>query len=359
MSSSEGGDDGAERTEQPTDRRLERAFEGGEFQFPRDTFIFAHIVVGLILFVATPGLLIGLKPLLLRAADLFRNDHPPIETIAGTLEETIGFLSWALGLMMGIFLIVAIVVGFGQQGFRLALRPLKASLSNVSPVAGLKRVFGFQALLTNGLNLVKLVLVTVIVGMTAYAFAGPVAFVANLAAVDVLPQRAVKAMTPLLVSCAVALLIFAAVDYGLKYFQTRRQLRMTKQEIKEEYKESEGDPHVKARLARLRRERRQNSSYALREADMVLVNPTHYSVALKYESAKHAAPIVIAKGAGEAALRIRTEARQWGIPVLRYPEVTRGLFFRTGIDEEIPENLFEEVARILVLVMNMRRPGRF
>ena len=359
MSGREGGEDGAERTEQPTDRRLERAFEGGEFQFPRDTYIFAHVVVGLIIFVAAPGLLMGLKPLLLRAADLFRYDHPPIETIAGTLAETLGFLGLALGLMMGIFLVVAVVVGFGQQGFRVVLRPLKASMSNVSPVAGLKRVFGAQALMTNGLNLLKLVIVTIIVAITTLAFTGPVAFVANLAAVDVLPQRAIQSMAPLLVAAAVALLIFAATDFGLKYFQTRRQLRMTKQEVKEEFKESEGDPHIKARLARLRRERRQKSSYRLRDADMVLVNPTHYSVALKYEAEKHSAPIVIAKGAGEAALRIRTEARQWGIPVLRYPEVARGLFFRTNLDEEIPESLFEEVARILVLVMNMRRPGRF
>jgi flagellar biosynthesis protein FlhB len=358
MSSSEGGDSG-ERTEDATERRIERAFEGGEFTFPRDTFIFAHIVCGLVIFTLAPGMLIALKPSFFRFADIFGREAPPGEAIGALTKEALIEITMALAPMLGAFLLTTLLIGFGQQGFKIVFRPIKASLSNVSPMSGIKRIFGPQALFTNGLNLAKLVILTAVVASAAAIFATPRALYGNLAATDVLPRRAISSLSPLLVSAAVALLVFAAVDYGVKYFQNRSRLRMTKQEIKEEYKESEGDPKIKAQLAKLRQQRRQGSSYKLREADMVLVNPTHYAVALKYVADKHAAPIVIAKGAGSAAGRIRTEAREWSIPVLRYPEVTRALFFQTGLDQEVPETLFEEIARILVLVMNMRRPGRF
>ena len=358
MSSSEGGDSG-ERTEEATERRLERAFEGGEFTFPRDTFIFAHMVCGLVIFLLAPALLLSLKPSLFRLADLFGRVDPPDDAIAGVVKKSLIDLSITLAPMMGAFLLITLLIGFGQQGFKIAFKPLKASLSNVSPISGLNRIFGGQALVTNGLNLAKLVILTTVVAMVAAVFATPLAFYGGLAATDVLPQRAISVLAPLLIASAVSLLIFAAVDYGVKFFQNRSRMRMTKQEVKEEYKESEGDPKIKAQLAKLRQQRRQSSSYKLREADMVLVNPTHYAVALKYIAEKHAAPIVIAKGAGAAAGRIRTEAREWSIPVLRYPEVTRALFFKTDLDAEVPETLFEEIARILVLVMNMRRPGRF
>lgn len=358
MSSSEAGD-GGERTEDATERRLERAFEDGEFTFPRDTFIFANIVCGLIIFLLSPALLLSLKPSLFRLSDLFGQAEPAGDAIAGLMKGSLIDLSMTLGIMMGAFLLVTVLIGFGQQGFRIVFRPLKASLSNVSPISGFGRIFGAQALLTNGLNIIKLIIVTIVVGIAAVGFISPTALYSSLAATDVLPRKAISLLSPLLISAAVALLVFAAVDYGVKYFQNRSRLRMTKQEVKEEYKESEGDPKIKAQLARLRQQRRQSSSYKLREADMVLVNPTHYAVALKYIAEKHAAPIVIAKGAGGAAARIRSEAREWSIPVLRYPEVTRALFFKTDLDAEVPETLFEEIARILVLVMNMRRPGRF
>jgi flagellar biosynthetic protein FlhB len=304
-------------------------------------------------------LLLSLKPSLFRLADLFGQADRADDAIAGSIKESLIDLSRTLAPMMGAFLLTTLLIGFGQQGFRIVFRPLKASLSNISPMSGFKRIFGAQALFTNGLNLAKLVILTVVVATAAAGFVSPRALYTSLAATDVLPRKAISALSPLLISAAVALLVFAAIDYGVKFFQNRSRLRMTKQEVKEEYKESEGDPKIKAQLAKLRQQRRQSSSYKLREADMVLVNPTHYAVALKYIAEKHAAPIVIAKGAGAAAARIRTEAREWSIPVLRYPEVTRALFFRTDLDAEVPETLFEEIARILVLVMNMRRPGRF
>ena len=160
---------------------------------------------------------------------------------------------------------------------------------------------------------------------------------------------------PLALATGVLLAAFALSDLLLKRLMTRRQLRMSRHDIKEEMKESEGNPEVKSRLRQLRRQRRGTSrKHPLKKADVLLTNPTHYAVAVVWQPGQGSAPMVIGKGAGLFARRLRLLAWAAGVPILREPALTRAIFRTTEIDAEVPEDLYTDVARVLIYVYRLR-----
>jgi len=251
-------------------------------------------------------------------------------------------------------MVVLIASSFAQNGFVLSGDPIQPQLSRISIFAGIKRLFSIRSVM----ELIKSVIKITIVGYVCFLAVYP-----ELTHLRQLPNSTVQAMLLFLavlakrLTIAAALIMFfiAIFDLLFQRFQFIKSLRMTKQEVRDEYKQSEGDPMIKQRLRRLRMEKAQNRMMAnVPKADVVITNPTHYSIALQYDSKMMKAPVVLAKGKDLIALKIREIATDHDIPLVENPPLARALFASTEIDEEIPSAHYEAVAKIISYVYTLK-----
>ena len=348
------GEDGSqEKTEDPTDRRLEKAFEEGSMLMPQDTYAVGAWVA---LAAALPLFYIAMGVMAARDRDIL--------TAIGTREIDVAGLTLAMLAQVGlpllgmllVFLVFAVFIGFAQQHFRLQPRPLRASLGNLSPLKGFQRLFGGKALVQTAFNALKLVITAAVFAVLLDGIFDRFRLIAVTSNARIAVSLAFE-VALLLGGVGLAILIaFALIDLFVKRMVNIAQLRMTRQELREEMKDTEGRPEVKSKLAELRRKRRSTSTkHPLKTADVMVTNPTHYAVALLYEPGRMAAPIVIAKGTGLVARRLRWLAWRAGIPIVQAPPVARRLFRDVDVDAPIPDDSFAEVAQILVRVYQMRR----
>lgn len=246
-----------------------------------------------------------------------------------------------------------------QTGFMLTGEKLKPEAKKISPLEGFKRIFGVEGLV----QFLKSVLKIAVTGWVAWLVLKPRA--ADLSA---LASMEPAAMLPLSADLTKALfyavMTFLALTAGLDWFWQRQRftarMRMSREELKEEYKQSDGDPHVKAKQKQIRAERsRRRMMQNVPNATVVIMNPTHYAVALRYEAGQTAAPECVAKGVDDLALRIRALAEDSGVAVIEDPPLARALYAAVDVDQQIPEAHFEAVAKIIGFVMSaaQRRAG--
>lgn len=348
----------AEKTEEPSQRRLEKAHEQGDVVKSQE--VASWFTAGAVLLVLALLSAPTAKGLVLPLAGLFEN--------AGSIAfdgASLTRLSLAVGFYAGVLVIVplailaaAAVAGHAvQHRLVFSAESLKPKLSKVSPLAGLKRLFSQEALITFLKGILKLL----IVGGVMTAVIWPErdrldAMVStDLAALlGVARALAIKLMT----GVVVALAVVAALDYLLVRRRWMQRHRMTLQEVKEEHKQSEGSPEIKARVRKIRLERSQRRMMAeVPKATVVVTNPTHYAVALKYEPGM-AAPTCVAKGVDAVALRIRETARSANVAVVENPPLARALYAVVEIDEVIPEEQYKAVAEVIGYVMSMKRKRR-
>lgn len=230
--------------------------------------------------------------------------------------------------------------------------------SRINPLAGLKRIFGWQGLIELGKGLLKLALL----GAIAWSWAA-----ANLPALLLLGRRSLEAqialatgaLTGLVGALLAGLLVIAAIDYPLQRFQRDKRLKMSLQELREENKESEGSPEMKsARRQRQRDLARGGVAKAMKDAQFVIVNPLHFAVALTYDPALAPAPVVLAKGRGETALAMREIAGEQGLSVLEYPQLARAVYFTTRANQMVREELYVAIAALVAFVMALKRGQR-
>lgn len=342
-----------EKTEAPTERRLEKAFEEGSIQQPQDFYFLAAVVA----FLAGVPLWVFLASSI---GDMHRRGFAALPGLgAGFGIDVLGDLLETVRLPLlgaALFFAMVLAVGFAQQRFRLTARPLRATLGNLLPSKGLARLFGAQGLTQSGLAALKVSVTILALGLLLLPLVNPGFLRADIWTADSALALAVRAAWPLALATVALLAAFALADLMVKRLMTRRQLRMSRHEIKEEMKESEGNPEIKSRLRQLRRQRRGTSrKHPLKTADVLLTNPTHYAVALVWQPGRGSAPMVIGKGAGLFARRLRLLAWAAGVPILREPALTRAIFRTTDIDAEVPETLYTDVARILIYVYRLRR----
>lgn len=242
-----------------------------------------------------------------------------------------------------------------QSGFLLSGEKIKPDLKKLDPMKGLGRIFGPDGMM----QFAKSALKFLVTGVIAWFVLKPDAeMVTGLVGMDV------GAMLPLAVDLCKklfwAVLIFLIVTAGFDWFWQRmrfnKRMRMTLHEVKEEFKQSDGDPHIKAKRRQIQMQRsRQRMMQAVPSATVVVMNPTHYAVALKYEQGETAAPICVAKGLDDLALKIRAVAEEAGVHVLEDPPLARALYAAVEIDEQIPAEHFEAVAKVIGFVMNNRK----
>ena len=338
-----------------TERRLRKAREEGQVARSRDLAHFAVTAAALgVLVAAAPALVDRLRRLLAAA---LRFDHATATTPERMLERFgdmgLSMLPWVLGL--GIVVgTVAVLAAWGSGGWVFTMKALAPKFDKLDPIAGLGRIVS-KAQIGDMLKACLLALILAGVG-GSYLWLRHGEFV-NTQAVG-LPDAFGEVGRILLGGLwllVIVLALFAAVDVPLQRFLHASRLKMSHQEVKEEFKQQEGNQEVKGRVkARMREISRRRMMAAVPGADLVVMNPTHYAVALKYDESAGGAPRVVAKGVDQVAMKIRELAAGAQVPVLQAPPLARALYASTEVDHEIPLALYSAVAQVLAHVFRLR-----
>jgi len=256
--------------------------------------------------------------------------------------------------LMGLLIVFAIFASVGQTGFMYSPKKIKPKLSKLSPKQGIKRIISVKAFIEFAKGLFKLSIVTAV----ALGLVAPLLDDVQLLPSFELPHTLdrMHEIAIVLISATVAVMTaIAALDYMYQRYAFIKQMKMTKQEVKDEHKQSEGDPAVKSRIRRLRHERAtQRMMASVPRADVVITNPTHYAVALEYKMETMPSPKLIAKGVDEVAHRIRDVAEENDIPVVENPPLARALYAAVELDGEIPVEHYKAVAEVIGYVMRLK-----
>ncbi len=345
-----------ERTEPASPRRLEQAREEGQVARSQELNTFALLAaVGLSVWMLGGQLLSGLTGLMRSGLTLAAQDGFHAEQMVRLLGRhgSTGFMTIAP--VLAAAFLAALVAPMLLNGWLFTLKPLQPNFSRLNPLSGLGRIFSTHGLV----ELVKAIAKVLVVGGVATAV-----ICSSLDAVLSLSQEtsasaarhAARLVGWTLILMVGGMLLIVAIDVPYQLWNHYRKLRMSRAELKREARESEGDPQIKARIRSLQREAaRKRMMGEVPKADVVITNPTHYSVALSYKENTMRAPRVVAKGRDLTALRIRELAKEHRIPVVEAPPLARALYRHTELEDEIPETLYTAVAEVLAYVLQLRR----
>ncbi len=257
--------------------------------------------------------------------------------------------------IMGFLFVVALLVNVAQVGIIFTGTPLMPKADRISPLSGLKRIFSKKGLVELAKGLFKVFVVGWVTYLTMTAEADGVLAYMNLEVAQIFGLSAELILT-LGVRLVLLLLFMALLDYAFQRFDYEQNLKMTKQEVKEEMKQQEGDPMMRSRIRSLQRDMSQQRMMSdVGEADVVVTNPTHVAIALKYDTENMNAPVVLAKGQRLVAQRIKEIAREAGVPLVENKPLARALFKAVQIGEQIPEELFRATAEVLAFVFQLKR----
>ena len=354
MSDNANNDDSL-KTEEPTQRRLEEAREKGQVAKSQEVghwfMILAFaVIIGLLAPQVASGLSESMASLIARAHE-YPVDPGGLGRILGSLALEV-FL--VLALPLAVVVIAAVLSGFLQVGLIFTPEPLKPKLNKISLISGVQRLFSSRAIVEFVKGIGKLAIVAAVALLMVWPQREMIPLLPSLPMPDFLDLLGVLALRVILGVLAV-MTVLAILDLTYQRFQHNKQLRMTKQEVRDEHKQAEGDPMIKARLRQLRAERaRRRMLAAVPEADVVVTNPTHYAVALRYDPASMNAPKVTAKGVDKVAQRIRAAAEEHEVPLMEDPPLARALFDTVDLDSEVPPEHYKAVAEIIGYVMRLK-----
>jgi flagellar biosynthetic protein FlhB len=346
--------DDSQQTEEPTQRKLDDAREQGDVVKSTELSTFL-LLAGGTLAIAIFGRsasesLTQLMRGFLESPDQMALDPGGIALLMRrVLAALAAILAGPFVLLMG-----SALAGHLLQGMpTFTTARMSLDLSKLSPLSGFKRLFGMDGLMNLVKGIIKIVIVGSVVWMVLWPERNHLEAILGQAPTDVAGD-----MTRLLFKIAIAALsVLAAIaggDYFLQRFRFLKRNRMSKQEIKEEFRQSEGDPHIKAKIRQIRHERaKRRMMAAIPTATVVITNPTHFAVALKYESGKMAAPICVAKGVDALALKIREVAKEHDVPIVENPPLARALHATVEIDDAIPSEHYKAVAQVIGYVMRL------
>lgn len=346
--------DDSQQTEEPTQRRLEEAHKQGDVVHSAEVTTFVILAAGalsLALFGSSASENFARHfTIFLSQPDRFTVDSGGMTVLLKNVLLSTGAI---LAPIFGLLMFLAVASHLIQHRPVFTTERLKPDFSKLNPMSGLKRLFGFDGVM----NLVKGLIKIAIVGTVTWTVLWP-----ERGRLDGLlgqsPMALASVMIALLMKVLMAALAVLAVIAGGDYFVQRyrfiKRHRMSKQEIKEEFRQTEGDPQVKAKIKQIRTERSKRRMMAqVPEASVVIMNPTHFAVALKYESGVMAAPVCVAKGVDALALRIRTVAEENDVPVIENPPLARALYASVELDEAVPPEHYKAVAQVIGYVMRL------
>ncbi len=354
---SESSDD---KTEEPTSRRLEKAREDGQVARSTELSAAAVTISAVSLLFITGGYVV--TKLAEKFAAGFNFDRKLVFS-SNLLPAIFGHQMLEAYILivpvLGLTLVVAIAASGATGGYLFSLKAVMPKASKLNPAAGLKRMFGVKALVELGKALLKFFLVT---GVLVYVLNDNIDTLNLIGKMALEPALATagKLLAKAALLITLSLVIIAMIDVPFQRWQFMKQMRMSKQEIKDEMKNSEGNPEIKAQIRRRQREMSNARMIdSVKDADVVITNPEHFAVALAYDPNGDTAPILLAKGADEMAARIRAEAQKHGIEIFQAAPLARALYFTTEVDHPVPEDLYYAVAQVIAYVFNLAsvRPG--
>ena len=351
--------DSGQATEEPTQKRLDDAQAQGDIVKSQEVSTFIVLGGGTLAIAmfgqSTAENFVRTFQVFLEQPDQLLVDPG---AIMGLMRGTVLHVAMIFGPPIAFLVATALAAHLLQNRPNFAIERLIPDLGRISPQSGLQRLFGLDGLTNLIKGLLKIAIVGSVVWTTLWPMRGQLSM-----ALDQSPAALVGDMTHLLLRVLMAVLavlaIVAALDYFLQRMRFMQRNRMTKQELKEEFRQNEGDPLIKARIRKIRMEKaRKRMMAAVPQATVVITNPTHYAVALQYEQGKMDAPVCVAKGIDALALRIRAVAEEHKVPVVENPPLARALYATVEIDEAIPQEHFKAVAQVIgyVLKLTGKRP---
>ena len=347
---------GQEKTEAPTEKKRRESREEGQVAFSKE-LPSAALLAGILL------TLIATSPLILDAfrelttqifLEMSKADELSIDSLYDLSGEIFSTLLPAFAPFAAIIVLVGILASVLQVGVQITLKAIAPKFNKISPLTGLKRLFSTQSLADFLKSMAKLIIVG-IVGYITYMDKITELNGLSVATPEAILEYNFTVVAEVSGKIVLALVAIAIFDYLYQRWHHEKQLMMPKQEVKEETKQTEGDPQLKARIRQIQRE--MSNARMMQEvpkADALVVNPTHFSVAILYDRDVMEAPEVTAKGTDHMALRMRTVARENSVPILERPELARDLYANVEIGETIPERFYKAIAEILAFVYRLR-----
>tara|TARA_B100000768_G_scaffold50919_1_gene49634 strand:+ start:324 stop:1475 length:1152 start_codon:yes stop_codon:yes gene_type:complete len=348
-----------ERSEEPTAKRLEKAREDGQVARSQELSV-AMMMIGVATFMTLFG-----GPIIMKLSEVFRAgfvfDRKDVFAEA-LLPAAFGEHAIDSITVIAPIFILAIIIAIGAAGiiggYNFSLKSLAPKASKINPLQGFKRMFGTKALV----DLTKAITKFSLVGGVLYlVVSSKFNELIALGFIDVAPAMASAGalIGQGAVLVTLTLIIAAGIDVPYQVYEHNKKLKMTKQEVKDEMKDTEGRPEVKAQIRRKQREMAMGRMMeAVADADVIIVNPEHFAVALSYDPSSSGAPTVVAKGVDLMAQSIREKAKESSVPIFRAPPLARAIYFTTDLDQSVPETLYYAVAQVIAYVFSLNSLGR-
>jgi flagellar biosynthetic protein FlhB len=346
---------GGEKSEEPTGKKLSDASNKGSVAQSQEIQSWAvMLIITLLMVGAIPSIMAYVSSFNQKFIENAHDFSTSSDDVQNLFKEVVLEIGIVILPLMFSFLLVGIFVQIIQVGWNPSFEKFQIKLDKFSPAKGVKKLFGVRPLVEAGKGVVKLG----IVGTVIFMLVAPM-----LVDVELLPAfdlmytlERIKVIALVILAATVMIMtVIAAIDYIYQKWDHTEKLKMTKQEVKDETKQQDGDPKIKQRIAALRMERqRERMMQAIGKADVIITNPTHYAIALQYDMDTMPAPILVGKGMDSLALRIREVAEENDIPIVENPPLARALYAAVEIDEEIPAEHFHAVAEVIGYVFRLK-----
>ncbi|MAF08739.1 MAG: flagellar biosynthesis protein FlhB [Rhodospirillales bacterium] len=348
-------EDKSSKSEQPTDKRMDQAKNKG--QVPRSqeinswAMLFGMVMALIYIFPWTMNEIALLNLQFFQTPHTMPMDNDHIRFLFMDVGKSLGLI---LTPIFALFVVLGLTVSVLQTGWTFSFEKLELKLNALSPLTGVKKLVGTSAMVEFVKGLIKFIVVGTLVFAAALPLLADVELLPGFELMDILDR--IRDIALLIVSLTLVIMtVVAALDFVYQKWKTKDDLKMSKNEVKDENKQSEGDPKVKARIAQIRMERAQQRIVAATiRADVVITNPTHFAVALKYDMDTMAAPRLVGKGMDELAKRMREAADEHDVPIVENPPLARAIYASVEIDQDIPPEQYQAVAEVISYVYRLK-----
>lgn len=347
--------DGEEKSEEPTEKKLRESREKGQVARSRELTTFLMVIsASLFLYFFGQYFMMDLQTIMEQG---LTPDRAHAYDLSMALDQILAMILQAFFMVAPFFLLMAVVAIVASSllgGFNFSAQAMSPQFSKMNPIKGIKRMFSMNSLMELLKALAKFTLVLTVAITFLWIIFEQLIQLSTLSFKEAM-ANAGQILVDAFVILSLALIVIALIDVPYQLWQHNKQLKMTKQEVKEEHKQQEGNPQVKARIRQVQREMVQRRMMQrVPEADVVITNPTHYAVALVYKPGEMDVPLVVAAGQEYLALQIRSLAAENDIPIVEAPLLARALYYNCEIEEPIPNSLFKAVAAVLAYVFGLR-----
>jgi flagellar biosynthetic protein FlhB len=348
-------EDDSQKTEEPTAKKLEDSRKKGEVPLSKEMNNWVMLLVGTIVLLSFGGTMMAsmadsFKTLLMNSFQL----HGASGGIGKVLYELFMDVASAMFVPIIIFIIAAIGAGIVQVGPMIAPESIKPKLSKISPIAGFKRLFSMRSIFEFVKGILKISIVATISVILLYPFFQSIDHFVGLPLPQILDEFWAL-LFRMMAGVLVVLFVLAVLDVLYQRMEHMKKMRMSRKEVKDEHRQTEGDPHIKAKLRQLRMQKaQQRMIQSVPDATVVITNPTHYAIALKYDGDTMDAPLCVAKGVDKVAARIREVAKENDVELVENKPLARALYDTVEIDETIPMEHYQAVAEIISYVYRLK-----